>query len=501
MLENISGALPLVFDPYTLLVVLVAAMFGLFVGAIPGLSATMAAAMLVPITFFMDPVPAIAAIVTMTAMAIFASDIPTALIRIPGTAASAAYVDDLYNLSRKGRAGLALGLCVVASALGGIFGSIVLILAAPQLAEVSLNFTSFEYFWLALLGLSAAVMLGSGTVVKSVMSLCFGLLIACVGLDTTSGYPRFTYGSASLIGGIAFVPVLIGFFAIPELIRTIVHREATDKPQPVGRLGELFQGLGSTLWKFRVNVLRGSFIGTAIGILPGAGSDIGSWISYAVSKRFSRSPEKYGTGNEEGIVDAAAANNSALSGAYVPAMVFGIPGDSITAIVIGVLYMKGLNPGPLVFINNAQEVTAIFIIFILANLLIIPLGIVAIAMASPALRVPKTILAPLILCFCIVGSFAIDSSISGVVIMLAIGCFAYLMEENGFPVAPAVLGVVMGLLVERNLVTSLIKSDGGILPFFDRPIAGTLGILTLSIWIVPIVVRLVARARARERTT
>lgn len=497
MFDTLMGALPLVFDPQTLIVIFACAAFGLFIGAIPGLSATMATAMLVPITFFMDPVPAISAIVTMAAMAIFASDIPTALLRIPGTAASAAYVDDIYKMSQQGKVGLALGTSVMMSALGGVFGSLVLMVAAPQLAEVALNFTSYEYFWLALLGLSAAVMLGTGSLTKSLVSLCFGLLLASVGLDTTSGYPRFTYGNPSLLSGIGLVPALIGFFAIPEVIRAIVHKDVTAPVKSISRISELFNGLGRLLWTYKGNAARGSVIGTLVGIVPGAGSDIAAWISYAVSKRFSKTPEKFGTGHPEGLVAAGASNNSALSGAYVPALVFGIPGDSITAIVIGVLYMKGLNPGPLVFMNNPNEITAILIVFLIANLLIIPLGVMAIVMASPILRVPKSALAPLILCFAIVGSYAVESSVIGIIIMLTVGIIAYLMEENRFPVAPAVLGLVMGLLVERNLITSLIKSDNSVLPFFDRPIAGTLGVLAISIWVLPLVLGLWKRRRAR----
>jgi TctA family transporter len=497
-MENIINALPLVFDPFNLTVMLVCALFGLFIGAVPGLSATMATAMLVPVTFYMDPVPAIGAIVTMSAMAIFASDIPTALIRIPGTAASAAYVDDLYKLSQRGKAGLGLGLCVVTSAIGGVFGTLVLMIAAPQLAEVSLNFTSFEYFWLALLGLSAAIMLGTGSIVKSVMALCVGLLIASVGLDGSSGYPRFTYGQESLLSGISFVPALIGFFAIPEVIRALVHRDSTEQAKSISKVSELFQGMGKTLWKFKGNLARGSVLGTIIGILPGAGSDIASWITYAISKKFSKNPEKFGTGYEEGLVDSGAANNSALSGAYVPAMVFGIPGDSITAIVIGVLYVKGLNPGPMVFINNAVEVNAIFMVFMLANLMMVPLGILAIILAAPVLKISKTALAPLILGFAIVGSFAIDLSITSIIVMLVVGVLAYFMEENEIPVAPAVLGLVMGTLVERNLITSLIKGDNSLLPFFERPIAAVLGVLTLALWFTPVLFKLYKKASRRE---
>ncbi|KRB01232.1 C4-dicarboxylate ABC transporter permease [Devosia sp. Root685] len=500
-MDNVIAALPLVFDPFTLMVIMACALFGLFIGAVPGLSATMATAMLVPITFYMAPVPAIGAIVTMSAMAIFASDIPTALIRIPGTAASAAYVDDLYKLSQRGKAGLGLGLCVITSAIGGVFGTLVLMIAAPQLAEVSLNFTSFEYFWLALLGLSAAVMLGTGSVVKSVMSLCLGLLVASVGLDGSSGFPRFTYGQESLLSGVSFVPALIGFFAVPEIIRAIVHRDKQEEAKSISRISELFDGLGKTLWKFRLNLARGSVLGTLIGILPGAGSDIAAWITYAVSKKFSKNPEKFGTGYEEGLVDSGAANNSALSGAYVPAMVFGIPGDSITAIVIGVLYVKGLNPGPMVFINNAVEVNAIFMVFMLANLLMVPLGILAIVLAAPVLKISKTALAPLILGFAIVGSFSIDISITSIIIMIVVGCFAYLMEENDIPVAPAVLGLVMGTLVERNLITSLIKGDNNPLVFFERPIAGVLGVMTLALWFAPLIIKIYRKSRRSEVTS
>lgn len=495
MLSHLSEALPLVLTWNMAMVMLACSAFGLFVGSAPGLSATMATAMLVPITFFMEPVPAIAAIVTTAAMAIFASDIPAALVRIPGTAASAAYIDDLNALTRAGRVGRALGISVTASAIGGVFGSLVLMVAAPQLALVSLNFTSFEYFWLALLGLSAAVMLGSGSILKSLMSLLLGLLIASVGMDTTSGFPRFTFGITSLLSGVAFVPALIGMFAIPELIRTFVNREPMPPVAPIGNPFRMFHGIGRLLWKTRTGLLRGSMVGTTIGILPGAGSDIGSWISYAVSKRFSKNPETYGKGNEPGLVEACAANNSALSGAYVPAMVFGIPGDSITAIVIGVLYIKGLNPGPMVFLTSGDKIMAIFLVFLIANLLIVPLGLLAVALASQVLRVPKLALAPLILGFCIVGSYSIDSSASGIVIMLVLGILAYLMEENGFPVAPAILGIVMGLLVERNFVTSLIKADGLVLGFVERPIAAGLALLVLSVWLTPVVLWLTRRQK------
>jgi TctA family transporter len=244
----------------------------------------------------------------------------------------------------------------------------------------------------------------------------------------------------------------------------------------------IFRGLGHVLWRYKNNMVRGNLIGVVVGILPGAGADIAAWISYAVAKRFSKEPEKFGTGHVEGLVDAGAANNSALGGAWVPAMVFGIPGDSITAIVIGVLYMKNMNPGPTVMLHAPELLYGVFIVFFVANLLMVPLGYAAIRLSRQILHVPRDILMPIILLFCIVGAFAINNSVFGVGIIVVLGLLAYLMEENGFPIAPAILGIVLGPLVEENFMTSMIKSDGSLLGFFERPIAAVLGAITLLIW-------------------
>src|SRR5512138_2363773 len=413
-------ALMLVLDPYVLWVILGSAMFGLFVGAVPGLTATMATALLVPVTFFMPPVPAIASIVTATAMAIFAGDIPSCLLRMPGTPASAAYTDEAYALTKKGQGELALGSGLWFSILGGLFGTAVLIAAAPSLAEIALKFSSFEYFWLVILGLSSAVFLALGNPLKRVVSLLLGLLVSAVGLDNPAGYPRFTFGNAELAGGITLIPIMIGMFAVSEIIRGVA---AIDKPWEMAQanIGNVFHGMWRLFRRYPLQTLRGSTLGTAIGALPGAGADIAAWMSYAMSKKFSREPEKYGTGHIEGIIEAGASNNSALAGAWIPALVFGIPGDSITAIVIGVLYIKGLNPGPTIFMNNAAAIYAVFMVFILANLLMLPLGIAAIRAAKQMLRAPRAILLPVILLFCIVGSFAINNSVFGVTLMLAFG--------------------------------------------------------------------------------
>jgi len=480
-MSAVIAAFGLVFDPYVLLVVVLSAVFGLFVGAIPGLTATMATALLVPVTFFMPPVAALGAIVAATTMAIFAGDIPGAMLRMPGTPASAAYVDESYAMARKGQLELNLGANLVFSVLGGLVGVVCLIAFAPLLAEAALNFSSFEYFWLACLGLSCATLISSGPKVRALVSLLIGLGVGTVGIDPVAGHPRFTFGSVDLMSGISMIPTMIGAFALSELLRSAGTPGATGALVQE-KVGALFTGMAGVMRQYWRNFLRGSVVGTAIGALPGAGADIAAWVSYAMARRFSKQPEKFGTGHVEGVVESTSSNNAALGGAWIPALVFGIPGDSITAIVIGVLYMKGMNPGPTVFLQNPQFIYAVFIIFILANLLMLPLGWAAIKSAGRILRAPKPMLLPVILLFCIVGSFAITNSPYGIWVMLVFGVLGWVMEEHGIPVAPLVLGIVLGELLEQSFLTSLIKADGSLLAFFTRPIAGVLGAATLVVW-------------------
>ena len=491
-------AFVLVFDPYNLLVMVLASLFGLFVGAVPGLTATMATALLVPVTFFMAPIPAIAAIVTATAMAIFSGDIPGCLLRIPGTPASAAYTDEAFAMTKKGQAELALGAGLVFSAVGGLFGTAVLIFAAPLLADFATRFSSFEYFWLVLLGLTCAVFITSDRPLKGCITLGLGLLVACVGLGNPAGYPRFTFGNTEMTGGIGMISMMIGMFAISEIIRFVVD---TSPPAEmvVEQVGNVLKGQWALAKKYPVQILRGSALGTLVGALPGAGADIAAWMSYAMSKKFSKEPEKFGTGHVEGIVESGSANNSALAGAWIPALVFGIPGDSITAIVIGVLYMKNMNPGPSLFTTNPQNIYAVFLLFIVANIIMIPLGILCIKASRRILKVPRNVLMPVIMIFCVVGTFAINNSLFDVSIMLVAGVIAYLLEENQFPIAPAILGVVLGGMLEENFITSMIKSDNNLSAFVARPIAATLAVVTILVWVTPPVMALL-RSRRRPAT-
>ncbi|MBF8642714.1 MULTISPECIES: tripartite tricarboxylate transporter permease [Pseudomonas] len=498
MSELLEGFL-LVFNFQTLLVILLAALFGVFVGAVPGLSATMAVALLVPITFYMDATSAIAAIITTAAMAIFAGDIPGAYLNIPGTPASAAYVGDASKLGRQGRARECLGTNLICSVIGGLAGTIVLILVAPSLAEFALNFSSFEYFWLAVLGLSSAVFISQGSPVKGFLSLMVGLLLGTVGLDMVTGTPRFTFDIPDLMAGINFIPVMIGFFALNEVMKLYASKEVIStkgSSLSIPQQGTVFGAVPGHLKRYWRNAARGSTLGVLIGALPGAGADIAAWISYAISKKRSKTPELYGTGHMEGIVDASSANNAGICGAWVPALVFGIPGDSITAIVIGVLYMKGMNPGPTIFMDNSSMAYGLFIAFFVANLILIPVGYLAIHGAHIFAITPAKLLMPIILCFCIVGAFAINNTLTDVWIMLACGIAAYVLSTADFPTAPAILGLVLGNILETNFLTSILKANGDLMAFFQRPISASLGALVLLIVLYPLISKLWLKRRA-----
>lgn len=485
-MQTFLEAIRLVTATDVLVVTLLASIYGLVVGSLPGLSATMATALLVPVTFYLSPIAAVAAIVAASAMAIFSGDIPGALLRIPGTPASAAYTDEAYAMTRKGQAELALGAGVWFSAIGGIAGTISLIVLAPPLAEVALSFSTFEYFWLAFLGLMCATLVARSSPVKAIASMLLGLLVTCIGIENPGGVPRFTFGSIDLLGGIEVIPALVGVFAVSEVMRAMLSSE--PPPLPRRQFGSILAGQWMLTVKYWRQMTRGNIVGIIIGVLPGAGADMAAWVSYAMSKRFSKEPEKFGTGHVEGLVEAGASNNASLASGWVPALLFGIPGDTITAIAIGVLYMKGLNPGPTLFTEKASSMYAIYILFIIANIIMIPLGIVMIRASSYVLRAPRASVMPIIILCCSVGAFATGANLFAVVLVATFGVIGYVMEANGYPVAAMVLGIVMGTMVEQSFVTSLIKSDGSLLPFFERPVSAVLAALTIGALMWPIFV-------------
>jgi TctA family transporter len=479
---NVSNIIATVFEPALLMTISIAAMYGLLVGAIPGLTALMAVALSVPFVIFMEPIPSIASIITISAMAIFAGDIPGALLRMPGTPASAAYTDDAFSLTKNGKAGLGLGAGLVASVAGGLISAVILSLAAPSLAEIALTFSSVEYFWLGTLGLSCAIFVSGSSLLKGLASLLLGLACATVGMDPVGGIPRFNFGQPWLLGGFGLIPMLIGFFAVSELLRGTDKDHTTGNREKSMGIGSILAPMPGLLFRHKLGVIRGGLLGTLVGALPGAGSDIAAWISYAIAKRSKSGSQDNEYGVEERIISASAANNASLGGAYIPATVFGIPGDAITAIVISVMFLKGVTPGPTLFLKNPDTIYAVFTIFFLANLLMIPFGILCIRAFSLIMRLPAAYISPIILICCILGAFAVENTYAAVVMIAVIGLLGYMMEANDIPLAPAILGLILGPLIEQYFVTSVLKSQGNPMIFLERPISTVLGIVTVLAW-------------------
>jgi putative tricarboxylic transport membrane protein len=499
--QPVALAFGQVLDPTVLAVIASAAMYGTLFGSIPGLSATMAVALIVPMTYFLSPLAALAAVVTLEACAISAGDIPSALVRIPGTPASAAYVDDLYHLARHGEYERALGVCIFFSAIGGLFGVAVLILFARPFARLATLFSVVEYFWLYVIGLGCAVVVSRGSALKGAFSLLLGLLFSTVGLSPVHTAARFTFGRSELFQGISFIPALVGLFGLSEVLRNVrtlgtpatvvqIAAQAPASSVPGGltqSVRAMFGPAIELLWQRPRQVLQASAIGTMIGILPGAGADIAAWVSYGISKQSSPKPEEYGRGSLEGVADAGAANNSALAGAWVPALTLGIPGDSITAIVLGIMMMKNLQPGPEIFDKQAVLAYSLYLVFVLANCALLPAGFLAVRASGTLIRVPRHTLLPVIVLFCMLGSYAIAGSYFDVGIMLVMGVLGFVLERWGVPLGPIVLGIILGGPLEERFVQAMTASQGSPTVFFARPLAAALGLVALGVWLLPAV--------------
>lgn len=450
---------------------ILAMVFGIFVGSTPGLTATMAVSLIIPITYYMDPRAAFAMIIGVSFTAVFAGDIPATFLRIPGTPASGAAVLDGFEMNKKGKASLALSIDLLGSAFGGLFGILILIFVTPLLAKFALKFTNFEYFWLGIFGLSMTAIISRGKVINGFLSAILGLAISTIGIDITTGYPRFTFGNINLMGGISFIPVMIGLFGLSEVIKNIVIREELNVPtvKGFGRL-PIIEAL-KTIWEYKVRFLISSAIGVFIGALPGAGADIAAWVAYGAAKNTSKNRKEFGHGHVEGVIAPTSANNAALGGTWIPAFVFGIPGDTLTAIVLGAMLMYGLRPGPHIFSQSRDLMTSIFAIGIISQFLLIPFGFLGILAAGNLLRLPRNIVWIGVIFFCIIGSYSINNNFFDVYIMLLAGVVGFLLEKLDVPLPPLILGIILGPMVEDNLRVGLIKTKGSFLPFINRPIS------------------------------
>jgi TctA family transporter len=371
-----------VFRPAILFPWLLSMAFGVLIGGTPGLTATMGVALIIPVTYYMEPLAGMAMILGVSFTSIFTGDIPATLLRIPGTPASGAATLDGYELTKQGRGMEALSLELLCSAIGGFIGILLLMAVAPPLAKFALKFTNFQYFWLGIFGLSMSAVLSAGRPINGVLSATLGLLVSTVGMDITTGLPRFTGGNMELLEGIGFIPAMVGLFGLSEVLKNVGDAKLLGKSSipEFGRIS-LLRTLKIIL-RNKMTVLKASLLGTCVGALPGAGADIAAWVAYGMEKKTSKNPEEFGKGSIKGVIAPTSANNAALGGTWIPALVFGVPGDSITAIVLGAMLMYGLRPGPLIFQENLKLVHGIFAVGLISQFLLIPVGLIGIILSE-----------------------------------------------------------------------------------------------------------------------
>ncbi len=483
-----------VLKPDVLFPLLLSMFFGIFVGAIPGLTATMAVALIIPLTYYMKPIAGLAMVLGVSFTAIFAGDIPATFLRIPGTPASGAAILDGFELNKKGKGSLALMLDLFCSALGGLIGVIILITVSPPLAKFALKFTHFEYFWLGIFGLSMAAVLSRGNTVKGLMSATLGLLISTIGIDVTTGYPRFTFGVTDLMDGVGFIPAMIGLFGLSAVFKRVTQKSQLQLSAVSEVVKPNSKETFKHIWKHKFTLIRGALIGTFIGALPGAGADVAAWVSYGVEKNVSKD-EELGTGSIRGVIAPTSANNAAIGGTWIPALVFGLPGDSITAIVLGAMLMYGLRPGPMIFTQSKDLVTQLFTVAVLIQVLLLPIGWLGIKAFSLFVKLKTSLVMVAVTVFCIIGSYALRNSVFDVYVMFIFGLIGYAFEKLRIPLAPMILGLILGRTVEDNLRVGLIKTKGSFLPFLSRPISLTLFVMIVLVLIVPPLTKILSRKK------
>lgn len=517
MLSYFTEALASALSPQTLLLLVFGTAAGIAIGAMPGLSVNMGIALLYPMTFTFKGVQGIIMLLGVYCGAIYGGSISAILLKTPGTPASAATVEDGYPMANEYRPmdlddyngpklppqpGRALGLSTFASTFGGIFSAVMLILLAPQLARVATSFSKPEYFALALFGISIISSVSSESVLKGVIGGFFGLFIATVGIDSMSGKMRFTFGSTYLIGGISFIPILIGLFAFAQVLQSI-EDEFHNKYNHVGamksdaKIDRVFPTM-EDLKIVMTTVLRSSIIGTFIGCVPGTGGDISSWISYNEAKRWAKDKRRFGHGDPRGICASEAGNNSVSGGAMIPMLTLGIPGDGATAILMGALMVQGIQPGPLLFSKDASRVYAIFIGFMLANIIMGIFGFSLIRLFAKVINIPNHILIPVIVLITFVGTYSYNHSMTDVYIMVGFGILGYFLKKFKFAPSAIILGIILGATAEQNFSGSLIMSGGDFSIFITSPICFVFLMISLFSVLSPVLGSLLRRIMPKK---
>ncbi|MCX8117450.1 MAG: tripartite tricarboxylate transporter permease [Desulfobacterota bacterium] len=480
MLDIWLGAIQNVFNPLTLLIIWGGVLLGVILGSVPGLNSTMGTALLIPFTFAMSPINGLALLSAVYCGGTYGGSISAILFNVPGAPEASATVFDGYEMAKKGKAAQALGFAVMCSCLGGLFSVVVMTLVSPLLARVALTFSQPEYFALAITALTLIASLGGRGMKKAAISGVFGLLMATVGIDPMTGDPRFTFGGKALIGGINFIPAIIGAFAVGEILARSETRLDT-KEVFLEKVSTKLPKLKEIL-RMKWLVLRSALIGTWIGILPGVGATTAAFVGYAEAVRWSKNPEKFGTGIPEGIAAPETANNAATGGAMVPLLTLGIPGSATTAVIIGGFLVHGLQPGPMLFMNQPKLMYSIFLAMFLANILMLFAGLGVAKVFSNFRRIRYSILGPCIFIFAAIGSYGIRNDPTDLWIMFFFGVIGYFMKRYNYPIAPMIIGLVLGNLTEISLRRGMRMVDYDLSAFLFRPIAGIiLAIALISI--------------------
>jgi putative tricarboxylic transport membrane protein len=458
--------------PMNLFYAFVAVQMGIIFGMLPGLTATVGIAILTALTFKWDPGNAILVLVGIYVGAIYGGSRSAVLLNIPGTPASAATCLDGYPLSRSGRASEALGLATTASFLGSCVGVIALAFLTPVLGNLALEFKSYEIFWVAIFGVAICGNLTAAKdPLKGWVSGILGILFSFVGMEAIQGYRRFTFGVSELMAGFGIIPVLVGTYALVEILDTLSDTSGEKKMAQVGRV---LPGVRDILRNW-FNIVRSGIVGIFTGIIPGVGENIGSYVAYDFAKRSSRTPEKFGKGSEEGLIASETANNAVVGGALVPVLALAIPGSPPAAVLLAALLLHDVRPGPLLFIENPMYPYMFTGMFLLATVAMFVLGLLIVKPLLWLLRIKKSIMMPIVFVLCMVGTYAIAGRIFDILVMILFGILGFPMRKLGYPEAPLVLGIILGPMVDENLRRGLILSEGSFLPFF----AGTINILLI----------------------
>ena len=494
---NLSLGFSVALTPFNLLMAAFGVTIGVLIGALPGVGPASGVALLLPLTFGMNPTSGIIMLAALYAGSMYGGTITSVLINTPGESASVVTCLDGHQMALQGRAGPALGIAAIGSFIAGTFGVVLLMLVSPLLARWALSFGPPETFALMLLGLTTVTLLTGENPIKGYISMVAGLMLAMVGFDIISGQPRYAFGIAEMMDGMDFLPVAIGLFGLGEVLAGA--ESAKDSPAVHGRYGLRDVMPTATDWaRSRWAIARGTVLGFFVGVLPGAGPTIATFLSYGLEKKVSRHPQEFGRGAIEGVAGPESANNAAATGAMVPMLTLGIPGSATTAIMLGGLMMWGLRPGPLLFEKNPEFVWGLIASQYIANVMLLVLCTAFIPLFVRALRVPYTILMPLIIVFCITGAYSLKNSVWDVGTMLVFGVLGYAMKKLGYSPAALTLALILGPLAERALRQSLIISDSGLAILFMRPIAAVLTVAALLAIAVPLARYLVASLRGNK---